>query len=192
MVNRYDKEITDLKRRVSNGVVVGKIMAVDHEKGRYRLEAGDLESDWLPMSTPRAGKTSIYSSYEEGEQVVLVSPSGDLSQAVIIGAVATGETQAGDKGNIHRIKYPDGTVVEYDHEAKRYKMDVADGGSFELNIGGGATIVGSGDTLTLKAGAIKLESATLTHNDVDISEHHVHTKVLQGGDLSGPPPGGEG
>jgi phage baseplate assembly protein V len=191
MASRFDADITDLKRRVSNSVMLGTVSQVDHEKGRYRVKAGDLESDWLPMAQARAGKTSYYSSYEAGEQVIMASPSGDLSQAVIIGAVATQSTQAGDKGNIHRIKYPDGTTVEYDHEAKRYKMDVAEGGGFELNIGGGASISGSGDALKLKAGAIELESGTLTHNGVDISEHHVHTKVLQGGDLSGPPPGGE-
>lgn len=190
MADRYDKEITDLKRRVSNSVLVGKISSVDHEKGRYRVKAGELESDWIPMTTPRAGKTSHYSSFEEGEQVILASPSGDLSQAVIIGAVSTGETQAGDKGNLHRVKYPDGTVVEYDHEAKRYKMDVASGGSFELNIGGGASVVGSGGGLKLTApGAIELESAELKHNGKNIGDTHEHTGVVPGGGLSGPPAG---
>jgi phage baseplate assembly protein V len=192
MADRYDKEITDLKRRVSNSVLVGKISSVDHEKGRYRVTAGELESDWIPMTTPRAGKTSHYSSFEEGEQVILASPSGDLSQAVIIGAVSTGETQAGDKGNLHRVKYPDGTVVEYDHEAKRYKMDVASGGGFQLNIGGGASIVASGEGVTIK-GNIKLEGpveivgASVTHNGKNIGDDHIHTGVLHGGDVSGPP-----
>jgi phage baseplate assembly protein V len=165
MAERYDKEITDLKRRVSNSVVVGVVSKVDHQKGRYRVKAGELESDWIPMATPRAGKTSIYSSFEEGEQVVLASPSGDLSQAVILGAVATGTTQAGDKGNLHRIKYPDGTVITYDHEAKKYTMDVAEGGSFALNIGGGVSFVAEGGKLTIKApGGTVLESPNFDVN----------------------------
>jgi phage baseplate assembly protein V len=192
MADRYDKEITDLKRRVSNSVLVGKISSVDHEKGRYRVTAGELVSDWIPMTTPRAGRTSHYSSFEVGEQVILASPSGDMSQAVIIGAVSTGETQAGDAGNLHRIKYPDGTVVEYDHEAKRYKMDVASGGGFQLNIGGGASIVASGEEITIK-GNIKLEGPVeifgekLEHNSKNVGDDHEHTGVVPGGGLTGPP-----
>ena len=126
-------------------------MAVDHEKGRYRVKVGDLESDWVPMASPRAGKTSIYSSFEEGEQVVMASPSGDLSQGVVLAAIATGETQAGKKGNTHVIKYPDGTTVEYDHESHGYKMSVAAGGSFAMTIGGGVTFSASGGGMTIDA-----------------------------------------
>ncbi|MCB5201718.1 phage baseplate assembly protein V [Neorhizobium sp. T786] len=187
MADKYDKRLADIERRVSNGIVIGTVSSVDHEKGRYRVKAGELETDWIPMATPRAGKTSIYSSYEEGEQVILASQSGDLSQAVILGAVATGETQAGTKGNTHVIKYPDGTTVEYDHEAKSYKMDVAEGGAFSLNIGGGASITGSGDGLKIKAGSIELESATLTHNGKNIGDDHTHKDVTRGTDETGPP-----
>lgn len=197
MADRYDKEITDLKRRVSNSVVIGTVMAVDHEKGRYRVKVGDLESDWVPMATPRAGKTSIYSSYEEGEQVIMASPSGDLSQGVIMAAIATGATQAADKGTIHRIKYPDGTTVDYDHEGHGYKMSVAAGGSFELLIGGGASVRGDGNTITHKAanhvfegdvkikGSFAAEGGGFTHNDVDVGSEHGHVSAPPG--PPGPP-----
>jgi len=188
MADKYDKRLADVERRISNGVIIGKVSAVDHEKGRYRFKAGDLESDWLPMTTPRAGKTSIYSSYEEGEQIVAVSPSGDLAQAVIIGAIATAESQAGDKGNTHRIKYPDGTVVEYDHEAKRYTMDVAEGGGFALNIGGGASIVGEGGALRLVApGGVDIEGAHVRHNGKNIGDTHIHGGVVKGADKTDVP-----
>jgi phage baseplate assembly protein V len=188
MADRHDADITDLKRRVSNSVIVGTVSQVDHEKGRYRVKAGDLESDWIPMTQPRAGKTSHYSSLEEGEQVLMGSPSGDLSQAVIIGAIATQDTQAADKGNVHRIKYPDGTTIEYDHEAKRYKLDVAEGGSFELSLGGGASIVATGSGLDLIApGRVTIKSSELFHNAKNVGDTHEHTDVLKGGDITGPP-----
>lgn len=182
MAQRYDREITDLKRRMSNSVVIGSVSQVDHEQGRYRVKAGDLESDWLPMATPRAGKTSVYSSYEEGEQVILASPSGDLSQAVILGAIATTESQAGDKGNTHRTKYPDGTVIEYDHEAKTYKMNIAEGGGFALNIGGGVSLSASGGALTISApDGIDFQTKKLTNNGVNIGDTHKHGGVERGG-----------
>jgi phage baseplate assembly protein V len=181
-----EKRFADIERRISNGVIIGTVSAVDHKQGRYRFKAGELESDWLPMSTPRAGKTSVYSSYEEGEQIVAVSPSGDLSQAVIIGAIATTETQAGDKGTTHRIKYPDGTVVEYDHEAKSYRMAVAEGGSFSLSIGGGASVNGSGDGLELVApGRVTIRSSELFHNEKNIGDDHAHETAPPG--PPGPP-----
>lgn len=198
-MSRYDKQITDLERRVSNSVLVGQVSKVDHAKGRYRVKVGDLETDWIPMATRRAGNTSEYSSYEAGEQVVMASPSGDLSQAVVIGAVATGETQAADKGTTHRIKYPDGTVVEYDHEAKRYKMDVASGGSFEMNIGGGASVVGSGNGLTFTAskhtfqgdievnGDVQFNGSSVRHNSKNIGDTHRHQDVTPGPGNTGVP-----
>ncbi|MER9506040.1 phage baseplate assembly protein V [Mesorhizobium sp. M0579] len=187
MLERREKDITEIERRVSNTVIVGKVSQVDHKKARYRVKAGEFESDWLPFTSARAGNTKTYDSLDVGEQVVMVSPSGDPSQAVIVGSIATQAKQAADKGNIHRTVYPDGTVVEYDDEAKAYKMDVAEGGSYALNIGGGASIHASGDGLKIKApGGIEIESATLTHNGKDISETHRHTGVDPGNSNTGP------
>lgn len=188
MRERRDQEITDLKRRMSSVVIVGIVSQVDHEKARYRFKSGELESDWLPFTSARAGDTRTYDSLDVGEQIVAVSPSGDLSQAIIVGSIATQTKQAADKGNIHRTIYPDGTVIEYDHEAKRYKMDVASGGSYQLNIGGGVALHANGGNLEISApGNIELSSETLTHNGKNISHDHVHTHVVPGGGLSGPP-----
>lgn len=192
---KYDKRIADLERRTSNGAILGVISQVDHEKGRYRVKSGELESDWIPKTEARAGNTKIYSSYEEGEQVLVLSPSGDLSQGVIVGAVAKQETQAADKGNIHRTVYPDGTVVEYDHEAKALKTAIAEGGSFSMAIGGGVSISASGgsltidapDGVTITASEIALESSTLTHNGKNVGHDHKHKDVLPGPALTGPP-----
>lgn len=187
MLERRDKNLTDLERRISNTVLIGKVSQVDHEKARYRVKAGKFESDWLPFTSARAGNTRTYDSLDEGEQVVMVSPSGDPSQAVIVGSIATQDKQAADKGNIHRTVYPDGTVVEYDDEAKAYKMDVAQGGSFALNIGGGVSIHANGGDIKIKApGAFDIESATLTHNGKNISDSHRHSGVEPGGGNTGP------
>lgn len=195
MSNKYDLRIAELERRVSSGVFIGTISQIDEEKGRYRVKSGELESDWLPMASPRAGTTKTYSHFSEGEQVVAVSPSGDMAQAVIMSAVSTGETQASDKANVHKTVYPDGTTVEYDHDAKSMKTTIAEGGSFESSIGGGVSIKATGSTLSietpggisLKGASIALESASLTHNGVDISDKHTHVGVTAGPDETGPP-----
>lgn len=195
MTDPYDARIADLERRVSGGVIVGTVSQVDYKMGRYRVKSGLIETDWLPMASARAGETKTYSGFNVGEQVVVAAPSGDMSQGVILSAVSTGETQASDKGNLHRTVYPDGTTVEYDHDAKTYKMDVASGGGFQLNIGGGASIVAAGGQVTMKApggmvieaASLEITSPVLTNNGVDVGFQHKHIDTTPGAGVSGPP-----
>ncbi|WP_321336570.1 phage baseplate assembly protein V [Breoghania sp.] len=197
MFERRDAEITDLHRRQSSALVIGYVSDVDHKKARYRVAVGDLKTDWLPMVQRRAGDRREYTSLSAGEQVLVASPGGEMSQGVIVGSISTNETQPADKGNIHRTIYPDGTVVEYDHEAKAYSMEVANGGSFTMKIGGGVSIEAKGDKLKIAApGGIEMTGEVLdvnttdiNHNSINIGETHRHTEVVRGAQLSGPPEG---
>lgn len=151
MLERRDKEITDLKRRVANMVMVGKISHVDHKNARYRVKSSNLVSDWIPDTQARAGKTCSYEGRDIGEQVIVVSSSGDLSQGVIVGSIHTDANQAADKGNIHRTVYPDGTTLEYDDEQNTYGIHIKSGGKFILTISDGVLIKGDGGKLELTA-----------------------------------------
>jgi len=191
MLERRDPQITDLERRVSNQIVIGKISQIDHKKARYRVKFGDIETDWLADTQPRSGRTDI------GEQVVITCPSGDLSQGIIIASVHTDATQAGDKGAHHRIIYPDGTSITYDDEANAYSLAVKQGGSFTLEIGGGVSLHAKGGKLTIIAPEgvevqsgenITLQSSgLLTHNAKNIGSTHKHLDVVAGPDLTGVP-----
>ncbi|PIT68557.1 phage baseplate assembly protein V [Bartonella tribocorum] len=151
MLERRDKEISDLKRRVANMVVVGKISHVDHKNARYRVKTGNLISDWIPDTQARAGKTRSYEGRDVGEQVIVVSSSGDLSQGVIVGSIHTDANQAADKGNIHKTLYPDGTSLEYDDEQNTYALNIKSGGKFLLTISDGVSLKGDGGKLELSA-----------------------------------------
>ncbi|WP_156851774.1 phage baseplate assembly protein V [Bartonella refiksaydamii] len=151
MLERRDKEITDLKRRVANMVMVGKISHVDHKNARYRVKSGNLISDWIPDTQARAGKTCSYEGRDIEEQVIVVSSSGDLSQGVIVGSIHTDANQAADKGNIHKTLYPDGTFVEYDDEQNSYSIHIKSGGKFILTIADGVSLKGDGGKLELTA-----------------------------------------
>ncbi|UTO29407.1 phage baseplate assembly protein V [Bartonella harrusi] len=151
MLERRDKDITDLKRRLANMVVVGTISHVDHKNARYRVKSGNLVSDWIPDTQARAGKTCSYEGRDIGEQVVVVASSGDLAQGVIVGSIHTDAHQAADKGNIHRTIYPDGTILEYDDEQNSYSMQIKSGGKFILTITDGVSLKGDGGKLELTA-----------------------------------------
>ncbi|WP_375610723.1 MULTISPECIES: phage baseplate assembly protein V [unclassified Bartonella] len=151
MLERRDKEITDLKRRVANMVVVGKISHVDHKNARYRVKTGGLVSVWIPDTQARAGKTRSYEGRDIGEQVIVVSSSGDLSQGMIVGSIHTDANQAADKGSIHRTIYPDGTSLEYDDEQNTYALNIKSGGKFILTISDGVSLKGDVGKLELSA-----------------------------------------
>ncbi|UNE55476.1 phage baseplate assembly protein V [Bartonella machadoae] len=151
MLERRDKDITDLKRRLANMVMVGTISHVDHKNARYRVKSGNLISDWIPDTQARAGKTCSYEGRDVGEQVVVVASSGDLAQGVIVGSIHTDANQAADKGNIHRTIYPDGTILEYDDEQNSYSMQIKSGGKFILTIADGVSLKGDGGKLELTA-----------------------------------------
>ncbi|MET3560668.1 phage baseplate assembly protein V [Bartonella japonica] len=210
MLELRDKELTDLKRRVANMVVVGKISHVDHKNARYRIKSGNLISDWIPDTQARAGKTCSYEGRDVGEQVVVISSSGDLSQGVIVGSIHTDANQAADKGSIHRIIYPDGTTLEYDDEQNTYGIHIKSGGKFILTISDGVSLKGEGGRLevtapdgikvvsesdlslsadgsiSLKAGGgISLHSSGLTHNGTNVGATHVHGGVYSGGSMTG-------
>ncbi|OPB31387.1 phage baseplate assembly protein V [Bartonella sp. AR 15-3] len=166
MLERRDKEITDLKRRVANMVMVGKISHVDHKNARYRVKSGNLISDWIPDTQARAGKTRSYEGRDVGEQVVVLSSSGDLSQGVIVGSIHTDANQAADNGSIHRTIYPDGTSLEYDDEQNSYSIHIKSGGKFILTIADGVSLKGENGKLELTAlDGIKIVS----ENDISLN-----------------------
>ncbi len=41
-------------------VMVGKISHVDHKNARYRVQSGNIVSDWIPDTQARAGKTPLF------------------------------------------------------------------------------------------------------------------------------------
>ncbi|WP_336288354.1 phage baseplate assembly protein V [Bartonella sp. CB60] len=204
MLEKTVAQITDLERRVSGQIVIGHISEVDYKSGRYRVQSGELLTTWLPDCQVRAGKTQSWSSRDVGEQVLLASPSGDLTQAVIIGAIPTTKTQAADQGHLHRTIYADGTKIDYDDDAHTLVVKLAKGGSFKLEIGDGAEIKAkdgmlkfyapngiefqsnkniafkSGADLTLNANKATIEASKLTHNGQNIGSTHRHGGVQNG------------
>lgn len=142
--------LPEIERRVANSIRFGSVLEVDHDKGLIRVESGELQTDWLPWAAGRAaaGKRT-WSAPEVGEQVLLLAPAGDLRQAVAVpGMYQDAYGAPSSDGNVDKIEYGDGTVVQYDRGSS----------ALEVNIGGGQT------TITATPGAIVLHcgASTLT------------------------------
>jgi len=181
---------------MSNQIVIGKISQIDHKKAHYRIKFGAIETDWLPDTQSRSGRTKVWEGRDIGEQVIVSSPCGDLAQGVILGSIHTQATQAGDNGAHHRVIYPDGTIIDYDDEKHAYRLSVAQSGSFEIVIGGGVSITAKAGKLVINApegitlqsgGNVLIKSPDLVHNEKSVGDTHLYTGVTSGSDLTGVP-----
>lgn len=113
-------EIIELLRRLENMIRIGTIIDVDlsGEIHLYRVKTGELETDWIAATVQRAGTAKKSHAYTNGEQVVLLSPSGDLGAAMISHALNSEANPSPDNHVTRdRTTYPDGAVIDYNPES---------------------------------------------------------------------------
>lgn len=179
-------QLSDIERRLANIVKIAVISEVNHSDKLIRVSAGDIQSAWLPWPADVGKNYKRWRPLRQGQQVVLVSPSGDLSQAVIVGMLYSNVLDSpSDDENLDLIEYDDGTVISYDSDAHKLTIDcVSDVHvnavnasidataldiTAEVSINGNVNVVGD-----VVADGISLKS-------------HTHSGVVSGGALSGPP-----
>lgn len=110
-------DLSNLSRLMQNLIRLGTIAEVEGAKARVQL-GPKLTTEWLNWITPRAGTTCTWSAPTVGEQVMVLSPGGDLARGIILPALFSKAFDAPETSNtIHTTHYPDGAVVQYDHEA---------------------------------------------------------------------------
>ncbi|MDX2109200.1 MAG: phage baseplate assembly protein V [Verrucomicrobiota bacterium] len=147
-------EILELQRRMANMLRIGVIEEIDYTTAKARVRIGALLTDWLPWTTPRAGGDRDWMAPEIGDQVTILAPMGDLSQAYISQALYSVDHPAnGNTVNIRRTTFEDGAFVEYDRTLHRYTVSVPGGGA-EIRIltEGKVSIVADGDVTVTAAG----------------------------------------
>lgn len=110
-------DLSEILRLLQNMIRPGAIAEVDGAKARVSLSP-QLTTDWLNWAALRAGTTRIWSAPTVGEQVLVLSPGGDLTRGIILPALFSTAFDAPDSSDaIHTTHYPDGAVVQYDHAA---------------------------------------------------------------------------
>jgi phage baseplate assembly protein V len=98
---------------------------------------GSYIRNWMPWTTTRAGFDGEWWAPEVDEQVLVIAPSGNLSQGVIVGSLYRGsltfDAAADDIAprdpipsdkEIHRRIYKDGSSVTYDRNSHNLSMVV--------------------------------------------------------------------
>lgn len=126
-------EPNELKRLLLNLLRKGEVFALDLDKGLCRVRSGDLETAWVPWFAFSAGTTRDWLPPVEGEQVMVLCPGGDPADAVVLSGFFSDEHPApSNLPNLHTRHYPDGAVVQYDHEAHALDVTLPAGGTVNI------------------------------------------------------------
>ncbi len=114
--------LADVERRLANVTRPGTVVEADYANARLRVKIGANTTAWLPWMTTRAGGDRSWHAPEVGEQVLVLSPSGDMAQGYILPSVFQNKHGApADAETMHRTEYEDGAIIEYDRENHRLK-----------------------------------------------------------------------
>jgi len=148
------QQLADIERRLLSAVRVATITAVDAGNARARVTfGGETQSAWLAFTAGRAGGARVWAPPVVGEQVVVVCPSGDTAQGVILGSIPS----------------------------DAFPAPSSDGGAYQISLPGGVVIAVAGGAVNITApGGVTINGASLTHNGVNVGDTHVHGGVVPG------------
>lgn len=106
---------SDQLRRMENSIRFGRVTQVDHKSKRVRLQVGELETDWIPWATARAGQDRTWWPPEIGEQMIVLAVSADLAQSVAMSSIYQQSAEAPSSNpNQALIEFSDGATFSYD------------------------------------------------------------------------------
>lgn len=187
-------DLAALSRLLENLIRFGTIAAVQMKPPRVQVKTGELTTAWLPWLALRAGADREWDPPTVNEQVILLSPSGQLANGVVLTGLFSDHLPAnGDRAGLHRRTYSDGTVIEYDSVAHHLNATLAEGGTTDLISTGGINLEGD---ITHKGNYVQTGNQKITGR-VDVSidvvaagislVNHLTTGVKAGNDNSGKP-----
>lgn len=129
--------LNDLGRRLANIIRIGTIFEIDFETAKARVKIGDLETDWIPWINSNSGSTNSWNPPEIDEQVIALSPSGELNQAIILQSLYKNNASE-NSPNIQSTTFKDGSKVTFDHSSGNLDLNLK--GSTTIKVAGNATI----------------------------------------------------
>lgn len=107
-------EIVQLIHTLNNLIAFGRVIEVQGPTARVRVREMEPEQ-FFPCMAMRAGDDRTWWSLSEGEQVLMVCPSGNLENAVIIGSLNQKDFPPPETDpNIVRHDFSDETYFSYD------------------------------------------------------------------------------
>ena len=114
------------QRRLHNIATIGTVIEIDADAALMRLAVGDNETDWLSIPTIAAGMVSVWRCPTIGEQYLLVSPSGELANAIpVISLYSDRNPSPSTDPNEIRIRYNDTDFCSIDVANSQLTMHIS-------------------------------------------------------------------
>ncbi len=111
-----DLALQDLIRRVDNILRPGTISAIDLERGLVRVRLSPtLETAWLSSFERWAGDPRSWTPPKPGEQVLVLSPGGELKAGYVLRGINSAKFPKPSKeSGVHVTEFDDGLELSYD------------------------------------------------------------------------------
>jgi phage baseplate assembly protein V len=171
-------DLVEIARRLENLIRNGTIAEANYPAARVRVKYDEDENgnpvltNWLPWQTHRAGSAIDWWPPEVGEQVTILSPSGDMANGVVVPSIyQTAHPAPSNDPNKRRVNFGDGSFVEYDRSAHKFTLTVNGGnvavsatGNIDAVAGGNADITAGGNVAVAASGTATIDAASIHHN----------------------------
>jgi phage baseplate assembly protein V len=129
-MQRMTADYSELLRLILNLIRFGTIADINHDTQRVRVRIGKNTTTWRPWVSLRAGDAQTWFPPSLGEQVIVFSPEGEFTNAVILPAVYSDKFKSPSTNPAHHTtRYVDGALVQYDSKAHTLSATLPDGTS---------------------------------------------------------------
>lgn len=130
-------EDADLLRKLDNLIRLGTVEEVDCGRVKVRVKMiGNILTDWLPWITTRAGEDRSWSAPSIGEQVIVLSPSGEIAKGIVLPAIYYEKYPPpdGSKEEVSGFVFKDGTIIYYDRSGHKFTVSIKEEGTLILTV----------------------------------------------------------
>lgn len=175
--------VRDLQRRMANMIRRGRVHSMDFEQSPPRVKVEyekDAVTGWLPWISGRESSKhrTDWEPLAIGEQVIILSESGDLSAGVVIPSLPDASSPVPSTSpDEHVSRYEDGTTFTYNRKTHTLTIDVQ--GDVNFHVTGNVTshiegnmsaqIDGTADVIVAKATTVKTDATLKVEAVQDLS-----------------------
>ncbi len=180
------------QRRLHNIATIGTVIEIDADEALMRLAVGDNKTDWVNIPAIAAGSIRAWRCPSIGEQYLLVSPSGELANAIpVISLYSDHNPSPSTNPNEIRIRYNDTDFCSIDVVNSQLTMHIN-----KITSQAATSIVLDTPSTTLTGdlqvnGSISCSESITAANEVTASgvelTTHTHGGVESGGSSTGQP-----
>ena len=194
MIPMVFDEQEDIPADWSTLIRLGTILEVDLAAARCVVRFGNPDDPDGGARTPpirwlalRAGETRAWSPPSVGEQVLLLTPDGQLGAAVALAGMVQDAFPPPGNSSRELLRFADGAEIAYDPRSHRLEAILPAGGTATIEAPGGITLRGDvaiEGELTVSQSVIA--EGDVTGGSVSLKDHR-HSQVKSGAELSGKP-----